>query len=108
MPQNDLADKINAMGANTIMGSIESSLSKSAETINNAAENTAEQSAADTAIDKITAQVLARNMKKRPIVKDHKIGRNDPCPCGKTINGKPVKYKNCCLKTGEYENYTRI
>ena len=27
----------------------------------------------------------------RPIVKDYKIGRNDPCPCG---SGK--KYKNCC------------
>jgi len=25
-----------------------------------------------------------------------KAGRNDPCPCGKTINGKPIKYKKCC------------
>jgi len=28
----------------------------------------------------------------------HKVGRNDPCPCGK-INpetGKPFKYKKCC------------
>jgi len=28
----------------------------------------------------------------------HKLGRNDPCPCGK-INpktGKPIKYKKCC------------
>ena len=24
-----------------------------------------------------------------------KIGRNDPCPCGKKINGKAVKWKNC-------------
>jgi peptide deformylase len=24
-----------------------------------------------------------------------KVGRNDPCPCGKTINGKPVKWKKC-------------
>ena len=24
-----------------------------------------------------------------------KIGRNDPCPCGKKINGRPVKYKKC-------------
>lgn len=24
-----------------------------------------------------------------------KIGRNDPCPCGKMKNGKPVKWKNC-------------
>jgi len=27
-----------------------------------------------------------------------KIGRNDPCPCGKLkANGSPVKYKKCCL-----------
>lgn len=28
---------------------------------------------------------------KKPVVKEQKIGRNDPCPCG---SGK--KYKNCC------------
>lgn len=26
----------------------------------------------------------------------NKIKRNDPCPCGKKIEGKPVKYKKCC------------
>lgn len=36
----------------------------------------------------------------KPQVKEHKISRNDPCPCG---SGK--KYKNCCLKTGEFEKY---
>ena len=30
---------------------------------------------------------------QHPIVKDKKIGRNDPCPCG---SGK--KYKKCCIK----------
>ena len=30
-----------------------------------------------------------------------KIERNDPCPCGSTKNGKPVKYKNCCLRKDE-------
>jgi uncharacterized protein YecA (UPF0149 family) len=25
-----------------------------------------------------------------------KVGRNSPCPCGQTIDGKPVKFKNCC------------
>lgn len=24
-----------------------------------------------------------------------KIGRNDPCPCGKKENGKPIKFKKC-------------
>ncbi len=31
-------------------------------------------------------------VKKTPVSKGEKIGRNDPCPCG---SGK--KYKNCCL-----------
>ena len=31
--------------------------------------------------------------KKRPVKKEKKIGRNDPCPCG---SGK--KYKHCCGK----------
>lgn len=33
------------------------------------------------------------SVKREPIRKDKKIGRNDPCPCG---SGK--KYKNCCGK----------
>jgi preprotein translocase subunit SecA len=39
-------------------------------------------------------------VKQKPIINDNKIGRNDPCPCGK-INpntGKPFKYKHCCGK----------
>lgn len=31
------------------------------------------------------------SLKKEPVKKEHKVGRNDPCPCG---SGK--KYKNCC------------
>lgn len=34
--------------------------------------------------------------KKQP-VRSKKIGRNEPCPCGKKKpDGTPVKYKNCC------------
>jgi uncharacterized protein YecA (UPF0149 family) len=30
--------------------------------------------------------------------KSEKVGRNDPCPCGsKDQNGKPIKFKKCCL-----------
>jgi peptide deformylase len=30
---------------------------------------------------------------------DDKIRRNDPCPCGRvSIDGKPVKYKKCCMQ----------
>lgn len=33
-----------------------------------------------------------KSVKKEPLKKKVKVGRNDPCPCG---SGK--KYKNCCL-----------
>ena len=33
-----------------------------------------------------------KTVKRRPVTKKAKVGRNDPCPCG---SGK--KYKNCCL-----------
>ncbi|HUW47690.1 MAG TPA: peptide deformylase [Patescibacteria group bacterium] len=29
-------------------------------------------------------------------IRSTKIGRNEPCPCGKEVDGKPVKYKKCC------------
>lgn len=35
----------------------------------------------------------------KPVISGKKkIGRNDPCPCGKTnpVTGKPMKYKKCC------------
>ncbi|MEL4106437.1 preprotein translocase subunit SecA [Oscillospiraceae bacterium WX1] len=35
--------------------------------------------------------------KQQPVKKGAKIGRNDPCPCGKKrSNGLPMKYKDCC------------
>jgi len=34
---------------------------------------------------------------RQPTRKSQKIGRNDPCPCGKKRpNGLPTKYKDCC------------
>ncbi len=33
-----------------------------------------------------------KTVKRRPVTKKARVGRNDPCPCG---SGK--KYKNCCL-----------
>lgn len=50
-----------------------------------------------------------------PIVREHRIGRNEPCPCGagRSVEDEfgilcniPNKYKNCCLKSGRFENYT--
>ena len=32
-----------------------------------------------------------------------KVGRNDPCPCGSVDeNGKPKKFKNCCLNKKDW------
>ena len=37
--------------------------------------------------------------KNEPVKEDKKVGRNDPCPCGKIDkNGKLIKYKKCCGK----------
>ena len=39
----------------------------------------------------------AEGEKKQPVKRAQKIGRNDPCPCGKLRpNGLPMKYKDCC------------
>ena len=46
-------------------------------------------------------EILAQQYKKahtQKVREYKKIGRNDPCPCG---SGQ--KYKNCCLKSGKYE-----
>ncbi|MDD6159006.1 MAG: hypothetical protein PUC52_06250, partial [bacterium] len=46
-----------------------------------------------------TAQNAGSGIKKQPIKAGKKIGRNDPCPCGKLRpNGLPMKYKDCCGK----------
>ena len=39
------------------------------------------------------------SVRKQPVKKAKKPGRNDPCPCGKLRpNGLPMKYKDCCGK----------
>ena len=40
-------------------------------------------------------------MRPKTLKHEHKIGRNDPCPCG---SGR--KYKNCCLESGKYEKFS--
>ncbi len=57
----------------------------------------------------ITGDQLAQlralyNRKPKQLVRKHaKIGRNDPCICG---SGK--KFKNCCMKTGEFDGLREI
>lgn len=68
--------------------------------------------------------------KEKPMVKEYHIGRNDKCPCEINRDAvdtfekwrndlllgfipidtpcpehKIIKYKNCCMKSGKYENY---
>ena len=47
-----------------------------------------------TQVAKPTAENLGGDgtLKKKPVVRENKVGRNDPCPCG---SGK--KYKHCCI-----------
>jgi len=41
------------------------------------------------------------SVKRQPVRKGVKIGRNDPCPCGKKRpNGLVMKYKDCCGRSG--------
>ena len=60
-----------------------------------AEEQPAQFAAAEEATDEkksVPAQQTIRN--------SNEVGRNDPCPCGKTdpTTGKPIKYKKCCGK----------
>ena len=51
------------------------------------------------------AQIRALyNKRPKQLVRKHaKIGRNELCPCG---SGK--KFKNCCMKTGEFDGMREI
>lgn len=35
-----------------------------------------------------------------PKIKEYKIGRNEPCPCGSGL-----KFKKCCIDKPEYNKY---
>ncbi len=48
--------------------------------------------------DRIVVDFINEKVYPRTI-KTNKVGRNDPCPCGKLdANGKPLKFKKCCGK----------
>ena len=105
-----LQDKLNALGSDTIMGSMEmlnNDTEERLEKLQDAVEkykdeHNADEATTNGAITGDTLEALAKTgyfRKTRPIVRDNKkIGRNDKCPCG---SGK--KYKNCCMNAGKYE-----
>ena len=81
-------DKVPEMG--TIMDTV-------AKTPENFEENQEQLKAAMD--NKAMMEAIARyKAAHTTLVKEYKVGRNDPCPCG---SGK--KYKNCCEKSGQYE-----
>ena len=51
----------------------------------------------DSSLSAPASTSLPKSSPKRP-PPSQKVGRNDPCPCGKINpkNGKPMKYKKCC------------
>jgi uncharacterized protein YecA (UPF0149 family) len=100
---NELKDKVNALGADTIMGTMaQGSAEDALERLDKLNEAVAEHNNTDVDNVAVTGSnpILRGYLPKtRPVVRDNKkIGRNDPCPCG---SGK--KYKNCCMDSGKYE-----
>ena len=94
------------MGNDTIMGAAMAHTKEEDESVENLVDSL-HQDTANTAVGNMNIEDLAKAYMARPrhikpLVKDAKIGRNDPCPCG---SGK--KYKNCCLASGKYETYSR-
>lgn len=119
-----LKEKINNVGSDSIMGAIsqfdQNDGKEQLEKLNAAVEEAKEAEENEKAVNataigangdlasSIASMFYTRPRHIHPIVKDQSIGRNDPCPCGATDeNGKAIKYKNCCLKTGRYETYSR-
>jgi uncharacterized protein YecA (UPF0149 family) len=96
----NVAKGISQLGSDMIMSAAhtEEETATQVENLHNA------QDVANAAVAGSAATVdISQFRKTRPWVRDHKIRRNDPCPCG---SGK--KYKDCCLATGEYEGYHKV
>ena len=120
MPEDkfNLQDRINNVGAETIMGAMsqfEQNGKENLEKLNAAVEEAKEAEENEKAVNataigtntdlasNIASMFYTRPHHIHPIVKDNNVRRNDPCPCG---SGK--KYKNCCLESGRYETYSRV
>jgi len=57
----------------------------------------------DSIVEMLLKAELRRTEPQKKVIiqeKTKKVGRNDPCPCGKinSKTGKPMKYKKCCGK----------
>ena len=72
-------------------------------------EEQIEEKMTDAVDSVISADQLAQiralyNRRPKQMVRKHaKVGRNDMCPCG---SGK--KFKNCCMKSGQFEGLREI
>ena len=102
----DLKEKVSNIGSDMIMGAATAHTEEEDTSVENMIDNL-HQDPTDAAIGNANIEDLAKAYMTRPrhikpMKKDNKIGRNDPCPCG-----SQKKYKNCCLASGKYETYTR-
>ncbi len=54
--------------------------------------------------------ILLQQLKTKTVVRDYKkVGRNEPCPCGAVDeSGRPKKYKNCCMRSGDFETTHQV
>ena len=82
----------------------------SEDTVKSMEEKMAEYETEKPKMEAIDVKEFMRKMRTKPLVRDYlKIGRNDPCPCGAVDeNGKPKKYKKCCLASGKYESMHQV
>ena len=75
---------------------------KSNEMILSTVEDTAPKTNMAQVVAPQTADIskFVRPRKTRTVIRtyNHKVGRNEPCPCG---SGK--KFKNCCMGNGKFD-----
>lgn len=93
----------------TIMDGIENDLSNYTDAETTLTKENSTSNVNENNLDPKMIERLMKYQNRKPSVREYnKIGRNDPCPCGAVDeNGKPKKYKNCCLSSGKYEKLTK-
>ncbi|MCL2045302.1 MAG: preprotein translocase subunit SecA [Oscillospiraceae bacterium] len=89
LQRSSVVRNMNAAMQNSVINALNSSSANAGNNNRNANNNARNNAATNTSNNAAQRQ--------EPIRKAQKIGRNDPCPCGKLRqNGLPMKYKDCC------------
>ena len=95
---NNIASALHGADLSTIFDGVKSVEGDMKEKFEKLAEARAVSGSVSASQVEAIKEQLAAMKTKTKVREYHKIGRNDPCPCG---SGK--KYKNCCLNSGKYE-----